>query len=133
VTLFLAELDVAAARLTYLNAGHNPGLVVRSEGRVEPLPSCGLPIGLLLQGSYAMASLDLAPGDLVCLYSDGITECASPGEEEFGGERLSELLLTQRSAPLPDLVRAIDEAVTRFGQGLPQGDDQTVVLLRRHA
>ncbi len=133
VTLFLAELDVPAARLTYLNAGHNPGFVVRREGNVLPLPSCGLPIGLLLQGTYATASLDLAPGDLVCLYSDGITECASPGEEEFGGERLTELLLTQRSAPLPDLVRAIDEAVTRFGQGLPQGDDQTVVLLRRHS
>ena len=131
ITLLLGVLEVENSRLAYLNAGHNPGLLLRPDGSVEQLSSAGLPLGLLPQGSYGVSTCDLAPGDLVCLYSDGITECESPEEEEFGLDRLAALLEEHRNAPLPELIAAIDRAVTDFAQDLPQGDDQTVLLLRR--
>ncbi len=131
ITMLLAELDTETARLRYLNAGHNPGLVVRASGEAEELPSAGLPLGLMPNGRYHAAELALEHGDLLCLYSDGITECESPAEEEYGMERLQDLLFTNRQLPLGEIVVAIDRAMLDFAAGLPQGDDQTVVLLRR--
>ncbi len=131
ITMLLMALDSEGSRLAYLNAGHNPGLLIRRDGSVEQLSSAGLPLGLLPAGKYGAVTLDLECEDLVCLYSDGITECESPEEEEFDLERLIELLREHRKAPLGELIRRIDEAVTDFAQGQPQGDDQTVVLLRR--
>jgi sigma-B regulation protein RsbU (phosphoserine phosphatase) len=131
ITMLLAALDSEGCRLAYLNAGHNPGLLIRCDGTVEQLPSAGLPLGLMPQGTYGVVTLDLACDDLVCIYSDGITECESPAEEELGLERLIALLAEHRKAPLAELIQRIDVAVTEFAQGQPQGDDQTVVLLRR--
>jgi len=76
---------------------------------------------------------DLNPGDLVCFYSDGITECADLDEEEFEMERLTDVLQRHRERPLDEILAAIDRAVTDFGAGQPQGDDQTVILIRRSA
>lgn len=131
ITLLAGELDPASGRLVYLNAGHNPALVLRAAGAIERLGPGGLPIGLLPDATYRAERLELAPGDLLCLYSDGITEAASPADEEFGLHRLAALLERERGRPLADVVRAIDAAVTGFVAGGPQGDDQTLVLLRR--
>jgi sigma-B regulation protein RsbU (phosphoserine phosphatase) len=98
---------------------------------VEELAAGGLPVGLLPGSRYQLRTLELCPGDLLCLYSDGITECASPGDEEFGVGRLADLLARHRDDPLPDLVEAIDRETCRFTAGNPQADDQTLVLLRR--
>jgi serine phosphatase RsbU (regulator of sigma subunit) len=133
ITLVIGELDPASGRLTYVNAGHNPGFVVRAGGAVERLGSTGLPLGLMPAGAWTARGVELAAGDLVCLYSDGITECASPADEELGEERLLALLAAHRAAPLADLVAAIDRATVEHAAGLPQGDDQTVVLVRRAA
>ncbi len=131
ITMLLATLDTEGGRLAYLNAGHNPGLLVRAEGEVEQLASAGLPLGLMPQSRFGVRTLELGHGDLVCIYSDGITECESPDEEEFGLERLIDLLKQQREQPLAEILHRIDQAVTDFAQDQPQGDDQTVVLLRR--
>ena len=130
ITLLLAVVD-QEGHLAYLNAGHNPGLVIRRDGSSEQLPSGGLPLGLLPGGQFEASSLELGPEDLLCIYSDGITECEAPDEEELGLERLIDLLSEHRRQPLQDIIATIDDAVTRFAQGQPQGDDQTVVLLRR--
>lgn len=132
ITLLAAELDPAAGRLAYINAGHNPALLVRSGGAVvERLTSSGLPLGLMPAGSWESQTLRLEAGDLLCIYSDGITECAAPDDEELGEERLADLLRQHRDRPLAEIVAEIDRAVVEFAAGLPQGDDQTVVLLRR--
>ena len=131
ITMLLAALDTERHRLAYLNAGHNPGLVVRASGEATQMESAGLPLGLMPHGKFGDAVLELGPGDLVCIYSDGITECEEPDEEEFGLERLIALLADQRRRPLPEILHRIDKAVTEFAQGQPQGDDQTVILLRR--
>lgn len=132
ITLFLLGLDPGSGVASYLNAGHNPGLLVRRDGGVVDLPAGGLPIGLLPGTSYRAATLALAPGDLLCLYSDGITEATSPQDVEFGEERLVELLRAGQGRPLAAIADSIGDAARAFAAGRPQGDDQTVVLLRRH-
>ncbi|RMH16407.1 MAG: GAF domain-containing protein [Acidobacteria bacterium] len=131
ITLLLAELNSETAEVSYLNAGHNPGVLIRRRGEVEELPAGGLPLGLMPQARYGARRVSLERGDLLCLYSDGITECESPAEEEYGLERLVALLEKRRDEPLEEIVAAIDLETTTFASGLPQGDDQTVVLLRR--
>jgi sigma-B regulation protein RsbU (phosphoserine phosphatase) len=131
ITLFVAELDPASGELAYLNAGHNPGILLRAGGGAERLGSGGLPLGLMPGGSWRLERIALAPGDLLCLYSDGITEASDPEDEEFGLERLEALLEDGRSLGIEALVERIGEAVERFSAGQPQGDDQTVLLLRR--
>ena len=129
ITLILVEVDPQSRSVRYVNAGHNPGLLVRRRGEVMPLGASGLPLGLLPSATYRVDEVEMAPGDLVCLYSDGITECESVAEEEYGQERLETFLRERRDRPLSEIVRAIDDEVSRFGAGLPQGDDQTVVLI----
>ncbi len=131
ITMLLAGLDSQGHRLAYLNAGHNPGLLVRTGGEVVQMASAGLPLGLMSQGHFGVTTLELQHGDLGCIYSDGITECEARDEEEFGIERLVQLLSEQRRQPLVEILHRIDHMVTEFAQDLPQGDDQTVILLRR--
>jgi sigma-B regulation protein RsbU (phosphoserine phosphatase) len=131
ITLVVADLDPDTGVLRYFNAGHNDGLAIRTGGEIEHLKSVGPPIGLLEESQYRMQSLELGPGDLVCIYSDGITECADLNEEEFEMDRLTDVLQKHRERPLDEILAAIDRAVTDFDAGQPQGDDQTVILIRR--
>ncbi|HWM91908.1 MAG TPA: SpoIIE family protein phosphatase [Thermoanaerobaculia bacterium] len=131
ITLFMAELEPWSGLLRYLNAGHNPGFLVRPNGRVEELSSSGVPLGLLPNSRYQPRELVVEPGDIVCIYSDGITEAESVDEEEFGTERLIELLRKHQGFTLQEVLETLQGAVTRFARGKPQYDDQTVVLLRR--
>jgi phosphoserine phosphatase RsbU/P len=135
ITLLLAELEPASGRLTYLNAGHNPGMLLRhaasDEPQVEELGASGLPIGVLSGSRFQARVVTLEPGDLLCIYSDGITEAESPEDEEFGTARLLALLREHGRRPLAEVLEAIQAATGSFSAGLPQGDDQTLVLLRR--
>lgn len=133
ITMLLAELNADTAVVSYLNAGHNPGVLIRGGGAVEELGSSGLPLGLMPLATYEQSSVYMGEGDLMCLYSDGITECAGPDDEEFGLERLVDLLREHHGRPLAEIVDVIDETAITFARGLPQGDDQTVVLVRRVA
>ena len=131
ITLLLAEVNPGSNEIRYVNAGHNPGLLVGSSGEVVELESGGLPLGLFDNGVYKAGSIALGVGDLVCIYSDGITESASPRDEEFGMSRFVDLLRSVRDRPLSDIVSTVDKAVSDFAGGLNQGDDQTLVLIRR--
>ena len=131
ITLLMAELEPRSGLLRYLNAGHNPGFLVRPNGRVEELSSGGVPLGLLPNSRYQPRELVVEPGDIVCLYSDGITEATSIDEEEFDTERLIEILRKHQGFTLQEVLETLQGAVTRFAVGVPQYDDQTVVLLRR--
>ena len=131
ITLFAAELDPATGVVDFVNAGHNPGIVLRASGQVERLGPGGLPLGLMANVGWRSERLELAPGDLLCLYSDGITEAVSPADEEFGIERLEALLAETGGLPLERRLERLAEAVTGFAAGQPQGDDQTFLLVRR--
>jgi sigma-B regulation protein RsbU (phosphoserine phosphatase) len=130
-TLLLAALDVKSGEIAYVNAGHNPGVLLRAEGTIERLGATAVPLGLLPGPTYDENRLTLEHGDLLCLYSDGVTEANSPSEEEFGLERLEAALRGQLGATLPELRSMVEHELRDFVAGQPQGDDQTVVLLRR--
>ena len=132
ITMLIAELEPGSGILRYLNAGHNPGLLLRAGGRVEELTSGGIPLGLLPNSRYQPRELVVEPGDLLCIYSDGITEAESITDEEFGTERLVEILRQHGGRPLQEVLEEIQAAVSRFALGKPQYDDQTLVLLRRN-
>lgn len=131
ITMLLAELSPETGVLHYMNAGHNPGILLRRDGSAEELGAGGLPLGLMPEARYQSRALTMEPGDILCIYSDGITEAAAPDDEEFGMQRLIDLLGQGRELPLEELMEEIPRAVGEFSQGSPQGDDQTVVLVRR--
>jgi serine phosphatase RsbU (regulator of sigma subunit) len=130
-TAIIASLDPKTGVLSYTNAGHNAGLLVRAEGSTERLESNGLPLGLFPVAEYERAEVTLAPGDLVVLYTDGITEAADADGEEFGLERLEKVVKGQAREPLIALAVAIETAVEVFAEERRFADDRTVVILRR--
>jgi phosphoserine phosphatase RsbU/P len=132
-TAFLAVLEPAAGILRYVNAGHNPGLLLRRSGAVELLAATGTPLGLLPASRYQAAEVTLAGGDLLFLYTDGITEAADAEGGEFGLPRLVEACIRHRGDSLEGLAGGIERDLERFVLGLPCADDRTVVLLRRLA
>jgi sigma-B regulation protein RsbU (phosphoserine phosphatase) len=132
VTAFILALDPGSGRVTYTNAGHNPGLLVRAGGEsVKRLDATGMPIGLLPSAEYERAEVTLAPGDVIVLYTDGLTEAANPEGDEFGLERLEEVVRKHCGKPLAALAVAIEGAIEAFAEGTPFGDDRTLVMLRR--
>lgn len=130
-TAFFAVLEPPTGVLRYVNAGHNPGLLLRRSGVVEQLGATGSPLGLLPAARYGAAEVTLAGGDLLFLYTDGITEAANPDEDEFGLPRLVESCLQHRDEPLRELARRIEEDLERFVLGVPFVDDRTFIMARR--
>jgi sigma-B regulation protein RsbU (phosphoserine phosphatase) len=133
VTAVIAALDPGTGRLSYTNAGHCPGLLVRADGSVQRLDANGLPLGLFPVVEYDKMEITLGPGDLLFLYTDGITEAANPKGDEFGLDRLQAVVQKYAQEPLVALAVAIETAVEVFADGTPFGDDRTMVLLRREA
>jgi serine phosphatase RsbU (regulator of sigma subunit) len=130
ITLFLCQIDSAGNELAYCNAGHNPGLVVRRDGEVRMLPATGTALGLLPERGYENRSEPFERGDLLALYSDGVTE-ALRGDEEFGVARLAELLVAHRDDPAREIVASINRALVDWGGPGPAEDDVTVLIARR--
>lgn len=130
-TLFLAVLDPQTHVLTYSNAGHNPGLLISPDGTVRQLESSGPPVGLVPQGDYSAVPVDMCSGDLLVLYTDGITEASDPDDEEYGTERLAKICRLRRQDDLELLAEAIDRDLDTFTRGVPYADDRTLLLIRR--
>jgi sigma-B regulation protein RsbU (phosphoserine phosphatase) len=131
-TLFYAEYHQATRRLIYVNAGHNPPLVLRKDGNVcevERLEIGGGVIGLLPQ-RYEQGVFAHKPGDLMVLFTDGISESMNVRDEEWGEERLIELAKTCHGLTARDGMTRILAAAQAFAGGAPQHDDMTVVMLR---
>lgn len=130
-TAFLAVLEPATGKLTYTNAGHNHGLIIRASGAIEELTPNGMPIGLMPGATYTSTETSLQPGDLMALYTDGITEAANPEDEEYDIKRLADLCKRLRTAPLEEISASLEEDLEQFAQGVPFADDRTFVLARR--
>ncbi|MGH9379992.1 MAG: PP2C family protein-serine/threonine phosphatase [Thermoanaerobaculia bacterium] len=130
-TLFFGSLDPASGHVRYINAGHNPAVVVSADGSSRLLPSGGLPIGLLEGSRWQEQETRLAPGELLCVYSDGLTEANAADGEELGLDRLTGLLVAGRDRPLADLMDDLRAQLDAWAADTPQSDDQTVLLLRR--
>ncbi len=130
-TAFLAVLDPAGGKLSYTNAGHNPGLLVRAGGEVETLDPTGPPIGILPDAAYQAGEVSLGAGALLALYTDGITAPAAPDDEEYGLERLTAVCRRHRDTELEQVAAAIANDLEDFVRGEPFPDDRTLVIARR--
>ena len=131
VTLFYAELDPESGALSFLNAGHNPPLIVHSAGTVEQLASGGLPLGIKPDAEYREGRTQLQKGDVLCIYSDGVTEAVSPTGEEFGATRLYEVVSRNIEASAAGIRDRIESSLTKFAQGTSAADDITLVIVKR--
>jgi len=133
VTLFLGVLDPATGTLTYANAGHNPPLCLRAdaEGKAQPLLRTGIPLGMFEGKSWGRESVRLAAGDVLLLYTDGITEAQNEQAEMFGSERLLATARQHLSVSAADLQNALLDAVGGFVGETPQFDDIALMVLKQ--
>ena len=132
ITFFVAVVDPKGGELIYCNAGHNPPILVRANGSVETLEGGGVILGILPKATYVEHKTRLDPGDVVVLFSDGVTEAVKPDlDEEFGETRLAEVIRKNTSIPASDLIDVINNAVSEWSGGAPAADDVTLVIARR--
>jgi len=131
-TLFCGVIDVPSGTMTYCNCGHNPPLILpKGEAKFVPLPNCGPPLGMFDHINYVPRSVTLAPGDLLFLYTDGVSEAEDPQTAQFGMEVLEKALLEMRDRPAHDAVEHVIKRVKEFAKGAPQSDDITCVAIVR--
>jgi len=133
VTLFYAELEPKSGSLAFLNAGHNPPLIVHSGGTMEQLAAGGLPLGIMPNADFREGRTQLHPGDVLVIYSDGVSEACNPAGEEFGPTRLYEVVARNMDASAGGIRDRIESALTKFCQGTPAADDITLVICKRLA
>jgi serine phosphatase RsbU (regulator of sigma subunit)/catechol 2,3-dioxygenase-like lactoylglutathione lyase family enzyme len=128
-TFFFGEYDDETRRLRYANCGHLPALLLRNDHRLEQLDSTSTVLGLFEEWDCAIKERQLSPGDILALYSDGISEAANGTGEEFGTQRLGEALRRHHQLECQALLAAVVEEVRGFGAN-EQQDDITLVVAR---
>jgi len=131
-TLFYAELAANSPEVRYLNAGHNPALLVRRD-TIQSLAASSLPLGMLPGVAYTQGTATLDPGDLLVLYSDGITEATNFAGEEYGLPRLESAVRAALTLPAEAAAKSILESARRFVDGEKPHDDQSILVLKRMA
>lgn len=131
VTAFVGFLDGATGRLVYANAGHNPPVLLRANGDVEWLAAGGLILGILPEAPFESGSVDLRPGDLIVLYTDGVTEGANATAEQWGEERLVESVRRRRADSCAAIAAGLVREVRAFEGETGPADDITVLVARR--
>jgi serine phosphatase RsbU (regulator of sigma subunit) len=130
ITLFFGVVDPAKGVLTFVNAGHNPPLLIRANGTIEKLKAKGTVLGILPDIGYEEQSIGFGPGDILAVYSDGVTESAKADGDEFGEDRLAELLMSNRENESSSIIDTVLEAVSEWTSAGPPDDDVTLVVAR---
>jgi sigma-B regulation protein RsbU (phosphoserine phosphatase) len=132
VTMFYGELDPSTGELIYVNAGHNPPLHYQStSGKLERLMPTGIPLGAVEDFGFKQARTVIEEGDFIFFYTDGITEAINADEDEFGLERLEQIVLANCRAPTRELAEVVDQAVVEFARYDYSEDDKTILVIRR--
>ncbi len=131
ISFFLAILDRSKDEVRYVNAGHNPPLVVGRKGPARPLETTGLCLGMFPGQTYREEKVVLAPGDILCLYTDGIVETRKDGGDEYGEERLAAKVRELRGRPAPEIRDRVFEDVLGYACSAEAGDDMTLVVVKR--
>lgn len=132
VTAFFGILDPTNATFTYSNAGHNPPFLFPATGEVSSLDTGGLILGIMPSFlPYEVGVIELAPGDLLVMYTDGVSEALSTEREEYGEERLKHCLLAAPGIAASEAYNLLRDDVLAFTTGAAQSDDITIVVVRR--
>lgn len=130
-TVLYAEVDLGTGKGSYVNAGHNPGLLLRRDGQIEKLTVGGMIVGAFPAARYEEASFAMEPGDLLVLYSDGVTEAPGPDDELFGDERLEACVRDFGELEPAGVRDGILDRVDTFTKGRPANDDTTILVAKR--
>ncbi|HVF47536.1 MAG TPA: SpoIIE family protein phosphatase [Pyrinomonadaceae bacterium] len=131
VTLFIAELEPATGELTFINAGHNPPLIARANGTTELLSSGGLPLGLMGFAEYEPGQAQLNSGDVLFIYSDGVSEANNIDEDEFGMERLTQVISANVGRSASGIRDKVEAALSSFTGTAAPNDDITLVIVKK--
>jgi sigma-B regulation protein RsbU (phosphoserine phosphatase) len=134
VTFFVGTFDPTGRVLTYCNAGHNPPMILHNggngKGPITWLQPTGAAVGLIEEGVYDEETVALHAGDLLVMYTDGVTEAVNLRDEAFGQERLTAAIKRAHQSAPQGVVQEIREVLETFGGGKPLADDATVVICR---
>lgn len=130
-TMFFGVYDDASGILRYANCGHVPPLVLRSGGSLERLTSTTTVLGLFQRWDCPIEQIRLHSGDILVVCTDGVTEAPNAHEDQFGDERLAQVVCRSRSLPVEGLLAAIQSAVQQFSSASAQADDITLIVARR--
>ena len=132
-TFFYAQYDSELRELCYVNAGHNPPLLFRKRGtewRIERLETGGTVVGLMPEFPYHQAAVVLEAGDLLVVFTDGVSEAMNPADDEWGEERMIEAIQRNEALSAAELIERVMQAADVFACGAKQNDDMTLVVLR---
>ncbi len=128
-TLFYTELEHHSGQVRFLNAGHNPAHVLRNDQSIDNLTASSFPIGMFEVAQYEEASLKMQSGEILVVYSDGLTEAENYGGEEYGVERVEQLLPQLRDLSAEDAGRRILREVSQFLGDVRPNDDLSLVVI----
>jgi serine phosphatase RsbU (regulator of sigma subunit) len=131
ITFFFCVLDTKTGDLAFANAGHNPPIIVRASGEAEMLEGGGPVLGILSIATYAEKHARLERGDMLVIYSDGVTEANNMNHDEYDEQRFIEVLQANRDKPAAEIVNAVTRSLAEFAAGAPQADDITLVVAKR--
>src|SRR5580658_2749489 len=133
ITLFFCILDGDTGDLTYCNAGHNPPLIIRANGTYEQLKGGGPVLGILASIDYQEYHAKIEEGDVLVIYSDGVTEANNPAGDEFEIPGLADTVIRNRTAPASEIITQINKDLVIYTAGAPPADDVTLIVARRVA
>jgi len=134
ITFFVAVVDPNTGDTTWCNAGHNPPILIRANGDIERLSGGGLILGIMPKAPYTHQTSRLNTGDLLVMFSDGVSEACRPGaDEEFGEDRLAELAAGLRNEPAAVIQRSVIETLMKWIGDAPAADDITLIVARKTA
>src|SRR5215472_6413910 len=129
-TAFLAEYDAVKRTVHYINAGHNNPILCRADGQIERLDVGGLPFGIMPEAKYEAATIILAPGDWLVIFTDGLVEAVNARDEEYGEFRLLSAIEASKLLPPSELLKRLMFDLDVFVGNTPQHDDVTCMLLK---
>jgi serine phosphatase RsbU (regulator of sigma subunit) len=130
VTAVYGVLDITSGDFTFVNAGHNPPFWIKSDGGMEKFSRTAIALGVVEQPDMKQRTISLAQGDMLLLYTDGLTEAFSPAGELFGEERLADAVGCV-PCNADEILRAVEERVNEFIETIPLGDDMTMLAVKR--
>jgi sigma-B regulation protein RsbU (phosphoserine phosphatase) len=129
-TGFLAEYDAASRVFQYINAGHNNPILRRSDGAMERLDVGGLPLGIMAEAKYESATVRLAPGDWLIIFTDGLVEAENARQEEYGEARLFKAISANTATSPSEMLKRLMAELDLFVGNTPQHDDVTCLLIK---
>jgi sigma-B regulation protein RsbU (phosphoserine phosphatase) len=131
ITVFYGLFDPGRMTFSYVNAGHNPPLLIRDDPPVtQVLESRGIALGVVPVVDIPATAVPLRHGDLIVMYTDGVTEAFNEREACFGEDRLVASITRNRSRPVQEIMAALLEDIRQFCGNAPQSDDITLIVIR---